>query len=87
MKSGYVVLDTGDTEANAPYAVMFTRSDLIIWVVNCMTQRYMQDEFRHLNELIERWGSQLPAKFLVVAAPLQPGGNDAATSHKIRYGR
>lgn len=73
VKSGYVVLDTGDTEANAPYAVMFTRSDLIVWVVNCMTQRYMQDEFRHLNELIDRWGNQLPAKFLVVANLIADG--------------
>jgi hypothetical protein len=79
VKSGYVVLDTGDTEANAPAAVMFTRSDLIVWVVNCMTQRYMRDEFRHLAELVDRFAGQLPAKFLVVANLIADGPSRVET--------
>lgn len=65
--AGYVVLDTGDSEVNAPSSVMFTRSDLIVWVVDCTTWRLVEDEFSHLRRILEEYGGHLRARVLVVA--------------------
>lgn len=77
--AGYVVLDTGDSEVNAPSSVMFTRSDLIVWVVDCTTWRLVEDEFSHLRRILEEYGGHLKARVLVVANKVASDADRAET--------
>ena len=77
--AGYVVLDTGDSEVNAPATVMFTRADLLVWVVDCSTVRVMSDEYRHLARLLEEFGGRLRARLLVIANKIADGPERAET--------
>jgi MinD-like ATPase involved in chromosome partitioning or flagellar assembly len=77
--ASYVVLDTGDSEVNAPSSVMFTRSDLIVWVVDCTSWRLVEDEFTHLRRILEEYGGHLKARVLVVANKIASDADRAET--------
>ncbi len=77
--AGYVVLDTGDSEVSASATVMLTKSDLLVWIVDCSTERAMSDEYRHVSRMIQEFGGRLRGRLLIIANKLADGPDRVET--------